>query len=790
MLTKSCFHGRIIKVKKIFGAHAPTFKEEIMQFKKYLGILLVAVMLISCMLLAVACNGDENPTEQPTTAPTDAPTNAPTEEPTEEPTEAPTVEIPTTPTEAPTADPDEGKVEYEVVVKDGEGNPVEGVRVVVCKDETCFNPVLTDENGVAVFKLEEYNGYKGKVSKAEGYEFSEEYTYFENGAKRITITVKAICDHVEETVAGTPATCVDAGLTDGVICSVCGEILTAQKEIPATGVHTEVVVKEGTEVSCKYDGLTDEIGCSVCGATLSEQVTIPATGHTPGAEPTCTEAQKCVDCNETLAPKLGHSYESIYATVCSVCNDEREVPTHVGTIFGNFTIGSTEVSFSSTESYEFRGATLESFDKTTGAVVISKLYAGVKLSIQGSAGFSSIASKFGYYIDDDSNNVIESAAGRLDAADRPTVGNKGKSFDITVDTYGLTAGEHKITFVAIFGSGICVDVAEWTVNVVDRTVDSDKPTANVIIISGQSNAYGASPFNDGIRAEYGNKDYSNVYIHYNNINVVVDGSADGGTWKTLFSNNSFEQYKLGVGGQGDLWFGPELGIVDYLTANGYADDAPLYIIKFTAAGTFLNGQWFPGAYDVYGLVDDMGAHLYDQMRDYIDESLAMIPDEYNIQIQSFFWVQGESDAGDPNVAAQYGDYEQMLLNSIRSDFIEYAAADGISFVNYAIAETPEGNINWVYSQTVNQCKKDNCGYWYDPKELTETGGELITNETPAIKNSYLVLADILRSKATAGDYEVGSPSTDYAHMCGDDMVLLGKWMATGMLYLENLNNAE
>ena len=51
-----------------------------MKLKKYFGVLRVAVMLISCMLLAVACNGDETPTEQPTEAPTDAPaTEAPTE---------------------------------------------------------------------------------------------------------------------------------------------------------------------------------------------------------------------------------------------------------------------------------------------------------------------------------------------------------------------------------------------------------------------------------------------------------------------------------------------------------------------------------------------------------------------------------------------------------------------------------------------------------------------------------------------------------------------------------------
>ena len=38
--------------------------------------------------------------------------------------------------------------------------------------------------------------------------------------------------HTEETVVGKAATCTETGLTDGKKCSVCGEILTAQTEIP------------------------------------------------------------------------------------------------------------------------------------------------------------------------------------------------------------------------------------------------------------------------------------------------------------------------------------------------------------------------------------------------------------------------------------------------------------------------------------------------------------------------------------------------------------------------------
>ena len=50
-------------------------------------------------------------------------------------------------------------------------------------------------------------------------------------------------DHVEEVVAGTAATCTEAGLTEGKKCSRCGEILVEQAVIPATG-HAYAIVME------------------------------------------------------------------------------------------------------------------------------------------------------------------------------------------------------------------------------------------------------------------------------------------------------------------------------------------------------------------------------------------------------------------------------------------------------------------------------------------------------------------------------------------------------------------
>ena len=47
--------------------------------------------------------------------------------------------------------------------------------------------------------------------------------------------------HIEEIIPGKDATCLEAGLTEGKKCSVCGEILVEQQQIPAKS-HTEETI--------------------------------------------------------------------------------------------------------------------------------------------------------------------------------------------------------------------------------------------------------------------------------------------------------------------------------------------------------------------------------------------------------------------------------------------------------------------------------------------------------------------------------------------------------------------
>ena len=153
-------------------------------------------------------------------------------------------------------------------------------------------------------------------------------------------------EHQSEVIPGVPATCTEAGLTEGEKCSVCGEILVAQEEIPALG-HTEEVLP-GEPATCTEAGLTEGKKCSVCGEILVAQEEIPALGHTeevlPAVAATCTEAgltegEKCSVCGEILVaqeeiPALGHTEVAVpevpatetepgttAGTKCSVCGE-------------------------------------------------------------------------------------------------------------------------------------------------------------------------------------------------------------------------------------------------------------------------------------------------------------------------------------------------------------------------------------------------------------------------------------------------------------------------------------
>ena len=158
-----------------------------------------------------------------------------------------------------------------------------------------------------------------------------------------TCTQKAVCEgcgkeygdysgHTEIVDPGVEATCTEPGKTEGKHCSVCGEVLVAQEEVPATG-HTEVV-DPAVAATCTEPGKTEGKHCSVCGEVLVAQEEIPATGHTevvdPAVDPNCTEPGKtegkhCSVCGDVLVaqeeiPAKGHT-EVVDPAVAATCTE-------------------------------------------------------------------------------------------------------------------------------------------------------------------------------------------------------------------------------------------------------------------------------------------------------------------------------------------------------------------------------------------------------------------------------------------------------------------------------------
>lgn len=90
------------------------------------------------------------------------------------------------------------------------------------------------------------------------------------------------------------ATCLEKGLTEGRVCSVCGKVLKSQKEIPALG-H-QIVTIPSINANCTKKGQTEGKYCSRCGVILEKEREIPAKGHQliviKGYAATCSKAGK------------------------------------------------------------------------------------------------------------------------------------------------------------------------------------------------------------------------------------------------------------------------------------------------------------------------------------------------------------------------------------------------------------------------------------------------------------------------------------------------------------------
>ena len=104
----------------------------------------------------------------------------------------------------------------------------------------------------------------------------------------VELTINHYCAAYSwDTVEETPATCTETGLTKGVTCKICGNVIEERKEIPALG-HD---LKTTTTATCTEPGTTTT-ACQREGCTYKTMASTPALGHdweTEIISATCTE---------------------------------------------------------------------------------------------------------------------------------------------------------------------------------------------------------------------------------------------------------------------------------------------------------------------------------------------------------------------------------------------------------------------------------------------------------------------------------------------------------------------
>ena len=122
--------------------------------------------------------------------------------------------------------------------------------------------------------------------------------------------------HNEEEIPAVAPTCTETGLTTGVKCSECGEIITAQQEISALGHNYDVVITEPTCTEQGYTTYTCECGDSyvsdytdALGHSYTSKITTPATHTAIGV---MTYICACGDTyTETIEKIEKHNYEIV-----------------------------------------------------------------------------------------------------------------------------------------------------------------------------------------------------------------------------------------------------------------------------------------------------------------------------------------------------------------------------------------------------------------------------------------------------------------------------------------------
>lgn len=227
--------------------------------------------------------------------------------------------------------------------------------------------------------------------------------------------------------------------------------------------------------------------------------------------------------------------------------------------------------------------------------------------------------------------------------------------------------------------------------------DWDK-TAKIIILAGQSNMAGSTnkSYIRTIKDLTTAKKKQLLLDGFPNIKIMFNsGSADApsSSWHT-----SYDKLEKVVAGQGAFpdksMFGPELGLADYLDEK-YPGET-FYIVKHALGGSFIDEYL---SNPMAGRNDSYVALTY-----LMNNAIPAVEADSGLkaEVVAFCWMQGESDAMAPIYADAYYEKLGTLVDKIRTDYGQYAPANGIAFIDATVNNTGI----WVSHDIVNNAKTE------------------------------------------------------------------------------------
>lgn len=243
---------------------------------------------------------------------------------------------------------------------------------------------------------------------------------------------------------------------------------------------------------------------------------------------------------------------------------------------------------------------------------------------------------------------------------------------------GLAAAPAVMT-VSKFNYSLSADFIDALI----ASAPSEEKAIDVYFIAGQSNASGYSTFNfNSALAE----DEKLVYGH-NNVWYAGDAESTGANSAVVHRDLGWQLARIGQGAAYNK-FGAEAGMAQALSGRYNAQSGlTAGIIKYAHGGTALldniggenasNGNWVPPSYEAVISPKDPGnltGGLYRGFLAQVEKNIAQLRKMgyTEINFKGLFWMQGESDKGNPS---EYKRAFEYFASDIRRDLGKIADVD-------------------------------------------------------------------------------------------------------------------